>query len=168
VYEQVRDIQQPGGEGRALFEKEVVEGVSAEDQHLMAALAAADAGDVVTSVDGGLDGQIAERGRSLSGGQRQRVALARVLAADPDVAVLIEPTSAVDSHTESRIASNLAQVRRGKTTVIVTASPLVLDRCDEIVLVAGGREIARGSHRDLLDNPDYYSVVHRGVGEEAK
>lgn len=168
VYEQVRDIQQPGGEGRALFEKEVVEGLSAEDQRLMDALAAADAGDVVTSVDGGLDGQIAERGRSLSGGQRQRVALARVLAADPDVAVLIEPTSAVDSHTESRIASNLAQVRRGKTTVIVTASPLVLDRCDEIVLVAGGREIARGSHRDLLDNPDYYSVVHRGVGEEAK
>lgn len=168
VYEQVRDIQQPGGEGRALFEKEVVEGVSAEDQHLMAALAAADAGDVMTSVDGGLDGQIAERGRSLSGGQRQRVALARVLAQNPDIAVLIEPTSAVDSHTESRIAGNLAQVRRGKTTVIVTASPLVLDRCDEIVLVAGGREIARGSHRDLLDNPDYYRVVHRGVGEDAK
>ena len=168
VYEQVRDIQRPGGEGRALFEKEVVEGAGAEDQRLMDALAAADAGDVVTSVEGGLDGQIAERGRSLSGGQRQRVALARVLAADPDIAVLIEPTSAVDSHTESRIAGNLARVRAGKTTVIVTASPLVLDQCDEIVLVEGGREVARGSHREMLDNPDYYNVVHRGVGEEAE
>ncbi|MGO1590678.1 MAG: ABC transporter ATP-binding protein [Ancrocorticia sp.] len=168
IYEQVKDIQQPGGEGRALFEKEVVEGISAEDQRLIDSLAASDAADVLTSVEGGLDGQIAERGRSLSGGQRQRVALARVLTQDPDIAVLIEPTSAVDSHTESRIANHLARVRRGKTTVIVTASPLVLDRCDEIVLVEGGREAARGSHSELLDNPDYYNVVHRGVGEESK
>lgn len=82
--------------------------------------------------------------------------------------VLIEPTSAVDSHTEARIANNLARARHGKTTVIVTASPLVLDRCDEIVLVAEGHEIARGPHHELLDNPDYYRVVHRGVGEEAE
>ncbi len=162
VYEQVADIQTPGGEGRALFGEP--EGEHPADPTLHEALEVADAKDVLSSVDGGLDGQVAERGRSLSGGQRQRVALARALAHEPAVAVLIEPTSAVDSHTEARIADHLAESRAGKTTVIVSTSPLLLDRCDEVVVVEDGKEVARGRHRDLLRTPLYYSVVHREVG----
>ncbi|MFT0848145.1 ABC transporter ATP-binding protein [Actinomycetaceae bacterium L2_0104] len=162
VYEQMADVQSPGGENRALFD-EGAQADSSQDDALIDALATADAHDVLTSVDGGLAGQIAERGRSLSGGQRQRVALARALVQQPDIAVFIEPTSAVDSHTESRIARRLAEARRQKTTVLVTASPLVLDKSDEVILVAHGREVARGNHRDLLKNPHYYDVVHRGV-----
>jgi len=81
---------------------------------------------VLESVPGGLAGEIAEQGRSLSGGQRQRVALARALLTEAEVLVLVEPTSAVDAHTEARIAGRLAGARRGRTTVVVTASPLVL------------------------------------------
>ena len=55
----------------------------------------------------GLDAEVEERGRSFSGGQRQRLVLARALAADPEVLVLVEPTSAVDAHTEARIAERL-------------------------------------------------------------
>lgn len=120
------------------------------DSQWLAALHVANADDVVASVNGGLDGAVAEKGRTLSGGQRQRVALARAIATNPAVLVTIEPTSALDSHTESRVAQRLAQARRGKTTVIVSASVLVLEHCDEvIVLDEAGREIVRGSHLEL-------------------
>lgn len=94
---------------------------------------------------------ITERGRSLSGGQRQRVALARALLTEAPTLVLIEPTSALDSHTESRVARRLAAARSGRTTILVTESPLVLETCDEVVLLADDdTEAARGTHRDLL------------------
>ena len=119
-----------------------------------AALVVADAGDVIDSVADGLDGTVAEKGRSLSGGQRQRVALARALMTDADVLVLIEPTSAVDAHTEARIAARLRPAREGRTTVVVTASPLVLDQVDEVVLVADGRVVTRGRHHDLVHDAE--------------
>ncbi len=127
------------------------------------ALAVADAADVIDAIDGGLDGEIEERGRTLSGGQRQRLALARALLRDPQVLVLVEPTSAVDAHTEARIAARLAAHRRGRTTVLVTASPLMLDRADEVVLIEDGVVLARGRHHDLLrSSPAYRRVVMRG------
>jgi ABC-type multidrug transport system fused ATPase/permease subunit len=145
----------------------------ADDDALLAAVALADAADVLDSLPDGLDGELDERGRSLSGGQRQRVALARALLADPEVLVLVEPTSAVDAHTEARIAARLAAHRRGHTTVLVTASPLVLEHVDEVQLVAGGVVVARGRHDDLLDGvagPDvaqaYGDVVGRRLDDE--
>ena len=87
------------------------------------------------------------------------------------VLVLIEPTSALDSHTEDLIARRLRDERRGMTTVVVTASPLLLGRCDEVVLLeadegGGLRETARGSHRGLSALDAYAAVVERG-GERA-
>ena len=79
------------------------------DDRLLEAIEIADAGDVLTSLSEGLAGMITEKGRSLSGGQRQRVALARALLTEAPTLVLIEPTSALDSHTEARVA---AQVHR--------------------------------------------------------
>ncbi|MGW4894692.1 ABC transporter transmembrane domain-containing protein [Kitasatospora sp. NPDC004240] len=134
------------------------------------ALAAARAEDVLEAlVDGSPDcegdamrARITERGRSLSGGQRQRLALARSLFADPPVLVLDEPTSAVDAHTESRIASGLRRSREGRTTVVLATSPLLLDRADRVVLVSDGRVAASGSHRELMDGePGYRAVVTR-------
>ena len=108
------------------------------------ALHTADAHDVLDAVPDGLDGHVTEKGRSLSGGQRQRLALARALLTEAEVLVLVEPTSAVDAHTEARIARRLAEARAGRTTVLVTASPLVLDRVDHVVLLGGGRVLAAG------------------------
>ncbi|HEY0186588.1 MAG TPA: ABC transporter ATP-binding protein, partial [Cellulomonas sp.] len=122
----------------------------ATEEDLLHAMHVADAADVLDSVPGGLGGEVEEKGRSLSGGQRQRVALARALLTEAEVLVLVEPTSAVDAHSESRIAQRLVEARRGRTTVLVTASPLVLDHVDEVVLVEGGRVRARGHHRALL------------------
>jgi ABC-type multidrug transport system fused ATPase/permease subunit len=142
----------------------------ATEAELMAAMMVADAHDVLDSVPGGLAGELAEKGRSLSGGQRQRVALARALLTDPEILVLVEPTSAVDAHTEARIAERVAEVRRGRTTLVVTASPLVLDHLDEVLLLEDGEITTRGTHAELLARPDaaaarYRAVVGRGMDE---
>jgi ABC-type multidrug transport system fused ATPase/permease subunit len=138
------------------------------------ALAAAQCDDVLEALVQGapaaadpMDAHITERGRSLSGGQRQRLALARSLVTDPGVLVLDEPTSAVDSHTEARIADALRQVRSGRTTVVFTSSPLLLDRADRVVLVHDGEAVAVGEHRELLDSePRYRAVVTRETDDE--
>ncbi len=126
------------------------------------ALRTAAAEDVYDALPGGWAGELDERGRGLSGGQRQRVVLARAISADPRILVLVEPTSAVDAHTEARIAERLAEHRRGKTTVVTTVSPLWLHHADSVVLLSGGRVVAEGTHDDLLTNePTYRDVVLR-------
>jgi ABC-type multidrug transport system fused ATPase/permease subunit len=132
------------------------------DEQLWAAIDVSSAADAVDALADGLDGRLEERGRSLSGGQRQRLALVRVLLRDADTLVLVEPTSAVDAHTEARIAERVAAYRRGRTTVVTTVSPLWLHHADRVVLLAGGRVAAEGRHEDLLDSePDYRELVLR-------
>ncbi|RKE18329.1 ABC transporter ATP-binding protein [Streptomyces sp. TLI_171] len=141
-----------------------------------AALAAARAQDALDAlVDGWpesggdpMAARITERGRSLSGGQRQRLALARSLVADPPVLVLDEPTSAVDAHTESRIATGLRELRAGRTTVVFATSPLLLDQADTVLLLQHGRVAAGGTHRELMaTDPRYRAVVTRDESEPA-
>ncbi len=147
------------------------------DDRLIEAIEIADAGDVLTSLSEGLAGMITEKGRSLSGGQRQRVALARALLTEAPTLVLIEPTSALDSHTEARVAAQVHRARAGRTTVVVTASPLVLEACDEVVLLdSSGTELLRSTHRELMamardghaQAADYRAVVSRAMGEDAE
>ncbi|WP_199515784.1 ABC transporter ATP-binding protein [Nucisporomicrobium flavum] len=121
------------------------------------ALEAASATDVVAALPDGLDSEVAERGRSFSGGQQQRLRLVRALVADPEILVLVEPTSAVDAHTEARIADRLATARAGRTTVVCSTSPLVLDRADHVVYVEDGTVVAEGTHRELLDSSFAYA-----------
>ncbi|MFG2720527.1 ABC transporter transmembrane domain-containing protein [Streptomyces sp. NPDC048416] len=139
------------------------------------ALSAAHCDDVLdalaqASVDGGgdpMDTRITERGRSLSGGQRQRLALARSLMADPQVLVLDEPTSAVDSHTEARVANGVKRLRTGRTTVVFTSSPLLLDVAERVVFVHEGAVASVGVHRELMHGDQRYrAVVTRETDEQ--
>ncbi|GAA1391437.1 ABC transporter ATP-binding protein [Luteococcus peritonei] len=131
------------------------------------ALRVASAEDVYDALPGGWQGVLDERGRGLSGGQRQRLVLARAVLADPEVLVLVEPTSAVDAHTEARIAERLAEHRRGRTTIVTTVSPLLLHHADDVVLLVDGRAAAHGSHAELLaSSADYRAVVARGMDDE--
>lgn len=126
------------------------------DPDLLEAMRTVAAADVLESLRDGLDGIVDERARSLSGGQRQRVGLARALLRDPDILVLVEPTSAVDAHTEAAIAANLRQVRDGRTTVVVTASPLMLAQADTVAWFVDGRVAATGRHDELLAGDSAY------------
>ena len=112
----------------------------------------------------GLDNEVEERGRAFSGGQRQRLALTRALLTDAETLVLVEPTSAVDAHTEARIAGRLTAARAGRTTVVMSASPLLLDQADHVVFLRDGR-VAATRHPPASSWPtsrDYRRTVVRG------
>ncbi|POH61119.1 ABC transporter ATP-binding protein [Arthrobacter glacialis] len=137
------------------------------DAGIMAAIDVASAADVFDGLEHGLDDEVTEKGRGFSGGQRQRLALARALLTGAEVLVLIEPTSAVDAHTESRIATALKTERRteANTTVVVTASPLMLGAMDTVYFLDSEERLTQGTHHQLLATvPDYRNVVIRGAG----
>lgn len=131
-----------------------------DDAAIEPALWAANADEVARSLSDGLDTIVTEQGRSLSGGQRQRVALARALASDAPVLVLHDPTTALDSVTEARVAGALRQLRSGRTTIVATTSPALLASCDRVITLDGGAVGASGHHHDLVEaHADYRALV---------
>ncbi len=156
---------EPGGRGRGAGRggrgRDVALVGRGSDAALERAVDAACARDIVEALPDGLDDLVEESGRNFSGGQQQRLRLVRALMADPEVLILIEPTSAVDAHTEARIAHGVGELRAGRTTLVFTTSPVVLDRADHVVYVQGAKAVAQGSHGDLLTDVRYRSVVAR-------
>ncbi|MFF4141370.1 ABC transporter transmembrane domain-containing protein [Streptomyces sp. NPDC001698] len=137
-----------------------------EDADVARAVRAAVAEDIVQGLPDGLGSAVTTQGRSLSGGQRQRVRLVRALLADPEVLLAVEPTSALDAHTEAAVADRLRGAREGRTTIVTTTSPLVLDRADTVHYLVDGKVAASGSHRELLDaEPGYRALVARDTGD---
>ncbi len=132
-------------------------------QAVVAAVSTASAHDVLDAI--GLDGTLAARGRTVSGGQAQRIRLVRALLADPEILILIEPTSAVDAHTEAAIAANLRSARQGRSTVVVTNSPLLLDQADRVAFLVGGKVAAEGTHAELIATNDAYIAAVARAGD---
>ncbi|MEU7581552.1 ABC transporter ATP-binding protein [Streptomyces sp. NPDC041068] len=138
-----------------------------DEDALDRAVDAAAARDIVQGLPDGLDAPLDAYGRNLSGGQRQRIRLARALLADPEVLLAVDPTSAVDAHTEARMAARLRAARKDRTTLVTTTSPLVLDQADTVYYLVDGRVAAIGRHADLLaGHPGYRRLVSRGTDEE--
>ncbi|QDQ15618.1 ABC transporter ATP-binding protein [Streptomyces spectabilis] len=115
--------------------------------------------DVVALHRDGLDYTVRDRGANLSGGQRQRLSLARALAADTEVLVLHDPTTAVDAVTEQLIARNVAKARRGRTTIVITSSPALLDAADRVLVLDDGVITAEDTHRNLLATDEGYCLA---------
>ncbi|NNH68827.1 ABC transporter ATP-binding protein [Nocardia uniformis] len=145
--------------------REIVAGrYDSSDERIRAAIHTAAADDIVDALPQGLDAVVGPKGHNLSGGQRQRLRLARALYAAPEVLLAVEPTSAVDAHTEARMVARLATARHGTTTVLATTSPIVLHRADLVCYVVDGRVAATGTHQHLLDTePGYHRLVTRGT-----
>jgi putative ABC transport system ATP-binding protein len=153
----VRAVMLVAAHDADLFEGTLISNVSTEDERV---LAAAGADEVAHALPDGIDTELTERARSLSGGQRQRVALARALAVDAPVLALHDPTTAVDAVTEARIAAGIKELRRGRTTILVTTSPALLAVADRVVVLAGGVITADGDHHELAAaDADYRAVV---------
>jgi ABC-type multidrug transport system fused ATPase/permease subunit len=125
-----------------LFPGTVREAVSVavhSDSELDEALHAAAAVDVVEALPDGLDSHLEPQGRNVSGGQRQRLRLVRALLSEPDLLVLVEPTSALDAVTEAAVAQRVRERRSGRTTVVVSSSPLWAGQADQVVHLEGSR-----------------------------
>ncbi|MGW0871242.1 ABC transporter transmembrane domain-containing protein [Streptomyces sp. NPDC002740] len=130
------------------------------------AVRAAAADDIVQGLPAGLESPVTAQGRSLSGGQRQRVRLVRALLADPGVLLAVEPTSALDAHTEAAVARRLRAARTGRTTVVTTTSPLLLAQADTVHYLVDGKVTATGRHHDLLERePGYRALVARDTDD---
>lgn len=113
----------------------------------------------VAELPQGIDTMIGERGVGLSGGQRQRIALARALAARPDVLYLDDVTSALDPTTEAAVLTNIAERCAGTTIVAVASRPTLLSRADSVVYLESGRIVAIGRHAELLASVPAYKEL---------
>jgi ATP-binding cassette subfamily B protein len=119
----------------------------------------AGAHDFITELPDGYGTIIGERGFSLSGGQRQRIAIARAILADPRVLILDDATSSVDPTKEHEIRDALAEVMRGRTTIVIAHRPATIALADRVVLLEQGRIIAEGTHTELLATDAAYRRV---------
>ncbi|WP_405180718.1 ABC transporter ATP-binding protein/permease [Nocardia sp. NBC_01377] len=149
--------------------REIIAGATEpDDARVLGALRVAAAEDVAAGLPDGLSTVLPDRATTLSGGQRQRLRLARAICAEPDVLLLVDPTSAVDAHTEALVAARIHAARSRRTTVIATTSPTVLERCDMVVHLRDDAPAVVGTHRELIrDRPDYRALVLRETARDA-
>lgn len=130
-------------------------------ERLEEACRAAHAHDFISQLPEGYDTRVGEDGTMLSGGQRQRVAIARALLRDAPILVLDEATSALDSESERKVQQGLETLMQGRTTLVIAHRLSTIERCDRIVVMAGGRIVETGSHAELLANGAHYARLHQ-------
>ena len=168
--EQLRTHIAMAFEDATLFSASVSENVlmgrpDAGDAELRTALDIAQAG-FVYDLPEGLDTTIGEEGLSLSGGQRQRLALARAVAADPEVLVLDDPLSALDVDTEALVEEALRRVLASTTALVVAHRPSTVALADRVALLEAGRITAVGTHSELLATSEHYRYVISSLDPE--
>jgi ATP-binding cassette subfamily B protein len=116
----------------------------------------------------GYDTLVGERGVTLSGGQKQRIAIARALATDPDILVLDDALSSVDTGTERSILAALRGGRRGRTHVVIAHRTSTVREADVILVLDRGALVEHGSHDELLERDGFYADLHRMQQLEAE
>ena len=133
----------------------------ATDEQVVEAARAAQAHEFVEALPDGYETVIGERGITLSGGQRQRLAIARAILIDPRILVLDDATASVDATTEARIREGLAEVMKGRTTIIIAHRLSTIQLADEVVVLEHGRVTARGTQVELLERNEVYRELHQ-------
>jgi ABC-type multidrug transport system fused ATPase/permease subunit len=136
----------------------------ASEDEVRVAASRAGLDELIDQLPAGFETLVGERGLTLSGGQRQRVAIARALLAEPRILILDDATSSVDATTESRIKDALGEVMDGRTTFVIAHRLSTIALADEVVVLEDGEILARGTHRELLeDSPLYREIAEKGL-----
>jgi subfamily B ATP-binding cassette protein MsbA len=138
-----------------------------EEARVRDAAEAAYASGFVDERPEGYETIVGERGVNLSGGQRQRLAIARAIAADAPILVLDEATSALDSHSEREVQRAIANLMRGRTTLVIAHRLSTVQRADKIVVLDGGRIVEEGRHEELLERNGLYRALYELQFEDA-
>jgi subfamily B ATP-binding cassette protein MsbA len=108
----------------------------------------------------GLDTMLTDRGQNFSGGQRQRISIARALLKDSPVLILDEATAALDNESERKVQQELAQLMRGRTTLVIAHRLSTVESADRIIVLDQGRIVESGNHHDLLARAGLYAALH--------
>jgi ATP-binding cassette subfamily B multidrug efflux pump len=131
----------------------------ANQEQVEAAAQAAQAHDFITSFPDGYDTVVGQRGVNLSGGQKQRIAIARALFTNPAVLILDDSTSAVDVDTEGKIQDALAQIMKGRTSIVIAQRISTVMGADKIVVLDDGKVTAVGKHAQLMESSPIYREI---------
>ena len=123
--------------------------------------------DIIRFKDG-IDTLVGENGLSLSGGQKQRLGIARALLSDPDILILDDSLSAVDSNTEKAIIENIKKTREGKTNIIVAHRISAIRHADKIVVLDNGKILDFGTHDELLEKCPWYKQLDEYQNKEVE
>lgn len=114
------------------------------------------------------DTMVGERGVTLSGGQKQRISIARALLKNPQILIMDDSFSAVDTKTEEQVIANLRELRKGKTTIIIAHRISTIKSADKIVFIEDGEVLAIGTHNELINDCELYRnmVIHQRLEAE--
>jgi ATP-binding cassette, subfamily B, bacterial len=138
----------------------------ASDEELIAATKAAAIHDHIASLPEGYDTVVGERGYKLSGGEKQRIAIARAILKNPRILILDEATSALDTHSERLIQHALAGLMVGRTTFAIAHRLSTILKADQILVLAGGEIVERGSHEELIARGGAYAELYAAQFQE--
>lgn len=128
----------------------------ASEKALEEALTSAHVKEFVDRFENGIETVIGERGVKLSGGQRQRVAIARALLANPELLILDEATSSLDTESEALIQQSLATLTKGRATIVIAHRLSTIRNANKIVVLEKGEIVEQGSHEDLFEKKGRY------------
>jgi ABC-type multidrug transport system fused ATPase/permease subunit len=133
----------------------------ASDSQVRAAAEAAHAHEFIMALPHGYESLLGERGCRLSGGQKQRIAIARAFLADPRILILDEATSALDSESEALIQDSLAQLMKGRTSIVIAHRLSTVLGSDRIAVMADGRVVEVGPHESLVARGGLYARLYQ-------
>ena len=152
-------FQEPMLFARTIRENLLVGNPDASDGEIVAALARAQATEIMMRQPGGLDASVGERGRTLSGGERQRLSIARALLKDPPILILDEATSALDATTEAKVKRALDEVMRGRTTFVIAHRLATIRNATRILVFDRGRVVETGTFAELVARRGHFAEL---------